>query len=300
MKQQPKLMDVFRMKDIFEQHAEQISKNIYFNTELAIVHSGPQLFRLIMSQQSLFTIDDHRLGMIVGGEADICFNLVDRHLSAGTLVYLGPGSIVSPIRFSEDLEVYGIALFNAFNMPFSQNMMPTAFKGQVRDFQLPSTEADMQTARNIIDAMWHLVHQKEYHRPTAMSLAAALMHHYDNLYQRQTDRQTDIQSREQTIFDRFISLVNRHATQEHKLTFYASKMCLTQRYLSTVIHQASGLTAKEWIDRAIVTHIKVELKHTNKTVSQIADEMNFTTDAFFCKYFKRLTGLTPLAYRMKE
>ena len=68
------------------------------------------------------------------------------------------------------------------------------------------------------------------------------------------------QSREQTIFNRFIYLVNQHATHEHQISFYADKMCLTQLYLGTVIRQTSGTTAKEWIDRALIAYIKIELK----------------------------------------
>jgi len=63
------------------------------------------------------------------------------------------------------------------------------------------------------------------------------------------------------------------------------------------VRQASGITAKEWIDRAIVTRIKVELRHTDKPVAQISDEMGFPNPSFFSKYFKRLTGITPAAFK---
>lgn len=106
------------------------------------------------------------------------------------------------------------------------------------------------------------------------------------------------QSREQTIFDRFIYLVNQYAAKEHQISFFAEKMCLTERYLGAVVHNASGTTAKEWIDRAIITRVKVELKHTDKSVLQISDEMNFPNASFFSKYFKRITGQTPLEYRL--
>jgi AraC-like DNA-binding protein len=74
-------------------------------------------------------------------------------------------------------------------------------------------------------------------------------------------------------------------------------MCLTERYLGTVVRQASGITAKEWIDRALVTRIKIELRHTDKSVAQISDEMKFPNPSFFSKYFRRLTGMTPLEFR---
>lgn len=299
MNKQPKLMDVSRMRDIFKDNFSQIRENVFFNNELAIVHGNPMVFRLIMQQQPPFTINDYRLGMIVRGEADINFNLVDRHLSAGTLVYLGPGSIINPIRLSDDLEIYGIGLFADFPMPFASGNMPAALNGQVRDFQLPVDADNLQTARNILDTLWHLVHQPDYHRPTVSSLVAALMRHYDHLFHLQADTLAATRSREQTIFDRFIQLVNQHCREEHKISYYADRMCLTERYLGTVVRQTSGTTAKDWIDRALITQAKVLLRHSNHSVLQISEELNFPNPAFFSKYFKRLTGITPSEFQGK-
>ena len=293
MNKQPKLMDVSRMRDIFKDNFSLIRENVFFNNELAIVHGNPMVFRLIMQQQPPFTINDYRLGMIVRGEADINFNLVDRHLSSGTLVYLGPGSIIHPIRLSDDLEIYGIGLFADFPMPFASGNMPAALNGQLRDFQLPVPADDLQTARNILDTLWYLVHQPDYHRPTASSLVAALMHHYDRLFHQQADTLAATRSREQTVFDRFIQLVNQHCREEHKISYYADRLCLTERYLGTVVRQTSGTTAKDWIDRALITQAKVLLRHSNHSVLQISEELNFPNPAFFSKYFKRLTGITP-------
>ena len=290
-------MDLSRMRDILTPHLAQISKNIFFNGELGMIHGDHTVFSLLMRHKPPFIINDHRFGMIINGEAHINFNLQDRHVTAGTLVYLGPGTIINPIRLSDDLRIFGIGLFTDFPMPFAQGQMPSAFNGQVRDFQLPVGEADISTARHIFDTIWHIVHTEDYHRPTVTALVAALMHHYDHLFRLQTDIQAVSRSREQTIFDRFISLVNQNCCEHHQIGYYAERMCLTERYLTTVIRQTSGITAKDWIDRALITRIKIELRHTDKPAAQIAEEMHFANPSFFSKYFHRLTGLTPLKYK---
>lgn len=297
MNKQPKLLDVSLMRDIFKNNFSQICQNLFFNDELAMIHGEPSFFQFIMQRQPPFVINDHRLGIITHGEGHINFNLMDHHLSAGTLIYLGPGTIIDPIHFSDDLELMGIGLFADFPMPFAAGQFPSAFNGQVRDFQLPVSVEDQQTARNILETLWHLVHQKDYHRPTASSLVAALMHHYDRLFHQQADTLAATRSREQTIFDRFIQLVNQHCRQQHQISYYADRMCLTERYLGTVIRQTSGTTAKEWIDRALITQSKVLLRHSDKSVAQISEDLNFPNPAFFSKYFKRLTAMTPLEYR---
>ena len=245
-------MDISRMRDIFAPLFEQISKNIYISNELAMLHGEPMVFRLLVQQTPPFVINDHRLGIITRGEGEVNFNLVDHHLTEGTLIYIGPGTIITPIRFSNDLELQGIGLFADFPMPFADGQFPSAFNGQVRDFQLPVAKEDLQTARNILDTLWHLVHQPDYHRQTASSLVAALMHHYDRLFHQQVDNLAATRSREQTIFDRFILLVNQHCREQHQISYYAERLCLTERYLGTIVRQTSGTTAKEWIDRALI------------------------------------------------
>ena len=297
MNKQPKLMDLWRMREILTSHLDEMRDSIFFNSELAMVHGDARVFHLIIQQNPPFIINDHRFGIITRGEGDVNFNLQDRHVTAGTLVYLGPGTIIYPIRISPDLEIYGIALFPQFPMPFAQDQMPSAFIGEVRDIQLPASEHDIATARHILDSLWHLVRQTDYHRPTATALAAALMHHYNQLYRQQADRFLATRSREQTIFDRFLQLVNQHASEHHQLAYYADRMCLTQRYLGAVVRQTSGTTAKDCIDRFLVTRIKIELRHTDKSAAQIADDFHFANPAFFAKFFRRLTGMTPKAYR---
>ena len=295
MGKQPKLMNYSRMKDILGPHYAQLHDHSYISNELGIVYGDPRIFMLVIGQsQPPFVIDDYRLGVFVSGEIHVNINLVERHITPGTIVFLGPGTIISPISFNGKIEIYGLGLFSDFPMP----QMPPTFNGQIRDFQIKVGESDITTARHIIDTIWHVVHQPDYNRQIVSSLVAAMMHHYDGIYHQHIDFLKASQSREQTIFDRFIYLVNQHAKREHQIGFYADKMCLTQRYLGTVIRQASGTTAKEWIDRALAEYIKIELKHTDKSIAQISEDMGFPNPSFFSKYFKRLTGRTPLEYRL--
>ena len=300
MDKQPKLLDVSGMLDILGPHLEQIKQHVFFNNEMAVLHGHPLVFKLILQQKPPFVINDHRLGGITHGEGFVNFNLVDKHLEAGTLVYLGPGTIITPMRMSEDFEIMGVGLFADFPMPFSIGQFPSAFNGQVRDFQLPVSNEAMQTVQNILETIWQLVHQPDYHRPTVTALVAALMHHYDHQFNLQADRQAVTRSREQTIFDRFIQLVNEHCREQHQLDYYADRMCITKRYLGAVVRQTSGSTPKEWIDRALIAHAKAMLLHSDKPVTLISEELNFPNPSFFTKYFKRLTGTTPLAFANKE
>ena len=294
MGKQPKLMNYSRMKGVYDAHLSEIVKHAFINNELGMLYGSPNIFLMIIQQHKPpFIINDFRMGMITRGHARIRVNLVEKDLEPGMFLFVGPGTIIHPISYTDDLEIYGIGLFDDFLIP----QMPSTFNGQVRDFQVKVSDTDIVTARHIIDTIWHIVHQNDYNRQTVSNLVAALMHLYDGVYRHHTDMLQASQSREQTIFDRFIQLVNQHCAEQHQISYYANRMCLTERYLSTIIRQTSGVTAKEWIDRALITRIKVELMHTDKSVAQISDELSFPNPSFFSKYFKRVTNLTPLEYK---
>ena len=91
--------------------------------------------------------------------------------------------------------------------------------------------------------------------------------------------------------------MSEYAPAHHTIDFYASRLCITPRYMSTIIRQVSGKSAKQWIDDALVTRIKIDLKHTDKPIARIADDMNFPNPSFMTKFFKRMTGMTPRSFR---
>lgn len=297
MSKQPKLMSLPRVRDILQPHNDEIRHRIYIDQHLAVIRNSSRVLPLIIQQQPPFTSDDRRFSIIVSGQACVNVNLVDKQFAAGMLVFFGPGTIISPVSISDDFELCGFGIPLDFPLPFQPDHLPQAFNGHVRDFQLTVSQDDQCTARHILNALWQVVHRGDYNLMTASNLIAAQMHHYDALFRQHSARQITIQAREQTLFDRFIYLVNQHAPTEHQIGFYARKMCLTERYLGTVIRQVTGVTAKQWIDRALVTRIKVELRHSDKSVAQIAEAMNFPNPSFLAKYFKRLTSMTPAEFR---
>jgi AraC-like DNA-binding protein len=78
---------------------------------------------------------------------------------------------------------------------------------------------------------------------------------------------------------------------------YADQLYLTPKYFSKVIKDNSGASASEWIDNYVILEAKALLKSTNMTILQISDELNFPSQSFFGKYFKRVVGVSPKEYR---
>lgn len=97
--------------------------------------------------------------------------------------------------------------------------------------------------------------------------------------------------------NKFLSLVQENYKKERFLDFYASQLEITPKHLSRTIKSQTGFTAVEWIERFVILEAKVLLKSTNLNIQQIADELNFPSQSFFGKYFKKYTGMSPKEFR---
>jgi AraC-like DNA-binding protein len=105
------------------------------------------------------------------------------------------------------------------------------------------------------------------------------------------------QSKQSVLLERFMNLVRENFREQRDIGFYADQLCLTPKYFSKVIKDSSGASASEWIDNYVILEAKALLKSTNMTILQISDELNFPSQSFFGKYFKRIVGVSPKEYR---
>lgn len=105
-------------------------------------------------------------------------------------------------------------------------------------------------------------------------------------------------SHKDALFRKFISLLSTKFATERRVSFYATALFITPKYLSTIVKEVSQKSASEWINDYILQHAKLLLSTTSLTIQQISDELNFPNPSFFTQYFKRFTGKTPKEYRL--
>lgn len=99
---------------------------------------------------------------------------------------------------------------------------------------------------------------------------------------------------------RFVAVeLPREDARDRSVSFYADKMAITHKYLSMCVKSSSGKTPLEWIENNVVPDARAQLASTTRTVQQISDSLGFTTQSDFGRYFKRVTGMSPKAYRAK-
>lgn len=105
------------------------------------------------------------------------------------------------------------------------------------------------------------------------------------------------QQRHSEVMMQFLQLVKLHYREHRDVGFYADQMNLSAKYMTTLIKNASGKSAIQWIEDSVILDAKAQLYSTVNTVQQIAYELNFPSQALFGRYFKRLVGMSPSDYR---
>jgi len=106
-----------------------------------------------------------------------------------------------------------------------------------------------------------------------------------------------VSSRSRLVFEQFIKLVTEYHTTYRNVGFYADRLCLTPKYLSRIIKDATGRSAPEWIDSYVILEAKNLLKYSGHTIKEIVYRLNFPNQSVFYKFFKARTGMTPTEYR---
>ncbi len=304
------------MQNMFDILSEKIelSSVSFLKGGLGIVINISQLLQpFIYNIQSPYLLEDYRLGYIKKGYLHGIINLQEYTIKAGNAIFITPGTIVEPQDASSDLTIVGMGVQSDLFHIAHSGRLPSLFNNVTQKHGILTItkqegaviEQLLRMLSEIATTQGNAQNEKikenstisEEYMPTVHHLIAAITYYYNNLFEKRKDVTISPNTTGKDTFDRFIQQVNLHCREQRQIAFYADKLCLTERYLGTVIRQTSGITAKEWIDRAVITAAKVMLRHENFQIAEISERLHFATPSFFCKYFKRLTGCTPQEYR---
>lgn len=99
------------------------------------------------------------------------------------------------------------------------------------------------------------------------------------------------------IIQRFFDLLTKYHTLQREVSFYTSALGIHEKYLTQVLKEKTGRTARSYIIQMVILEAKVLLDRPDLSIQQIADEMHFSNPFHFSRFFKKYTSVTPSAYR---
>ncbi|MTH15910.1 helix-turn-helix domain-containing protein [Flavobacterium sp. LC2016-01] len=107
-------------------------------------------------------------------------------------------------------------------------------------------------------------------------------------------------SRRESIVIQFLTILSIHLRKQHHVQFYAGALFITPGHLNKMVKESTGKTAKAFIIEALVNVSKNLLTDSSYSVSNIADELEFSSAENFGVFFKRHTGMLPTEFRSNK
>lgn len=253
------------------------------------------------------TIEKSRLFLLVcQGSLSVTINDKNFELTQGLVDLLDTSTLLVG-SCSNDLEAWALFATFEFASASLKNLRPgpmihpqERLNIPIMDFTEKETtlmQRQLQQLKEILADKNHY-YQREmaelYFRSFNLELGNALYRHL-----KEADDAPKYISRRDFVTLNFFKLVNEHAVREHRLNFYAQTLCISEKHLTRIIKETTGKTPYFFICQEIVHHAMALLEDNKISIGEIADTLNFSDQAAFCKFFKKQKTVSPLAYRRR-
>jgi len=137
-------------------------------------------------------------------------------------------------------------------------------------------------------------------RAMAQAAAFEILGCLDNVIDHQVPATSTIEmanSPKGRLLHQFMLLLNEQGNTQREVQYYAGRMLITPKYLSTICKEITGRTASDWINQVMAGHVRHLLTQTDLSIKEIAYRMEFPDVSFFCKYVRKHLGQSPSAVR---
>lgn len=263
------------------------------------------------SEMEIFRFPSRLNALIIGvgteGETSLTSNLQEFRLKKDSLFIFSPKHILqvqSNNRFKAHLIVIAPDFLKRINIDIKR-MMPLFLQfGSLPCMEL--THAESQSLRSFISMAEQELKGSEtdFSSEIIGGLIAATIYKVGDILTHYLTEHPEVDSpihnRAEEYFRQFTELLGEHYKHERSVGFYARQLCITPKYLTTLIKRISGKSVSEWIDNYVILEAKTLLKYSNMSVQEIAYYLNFPNQSFFGSYFKRNAGMSPSQYKAKK
>jgi AraC family transcriptional activator of pobA len=136
--------------------------------------------------------------------------------------------------------------------------------------------------------------------PIASWLARAVMWRLAQTCAQRKQPQGERAYRHQALFTRFLLLVEQHFLEHWSLERYASRLGLSTPRLNRLVRAESGRSALELVHERLTREACRRLVYVAAPAANLAAELGFEDPAYFSRFFKRRTGMSPHRYRQQH
>lgn len=240
--------------------------------------------------------------LCLSGEIELSIDLNMYTLRCGDAAMVLTGSFLRLISISDNARSAFIAINSDFLKYVGSAKTVIEHVNRVKSMPVHHMENDeMKECLMIYSEIKKKLSDPDYRfkEEVAKSYIQILLCNFFDRFEQQSDRADEPQprSRKEELFRRFIKLVKDNYLDNRAITFYADKLCVSPKYLSSVVHAISGKYATDWINQYVILEAKSMLRMEETSIKDVSNHLHFANQSFFAKFFKKHTGYTPKEYK---
>lgn len=240
--------------------------------------------------------------LCTGGRKELQIDFADYTLTPGSLAFIYPNSMWRPLATSSDFEAHYFSIQGTSVKEWNAFIdLDTVFSLSSYIAKHPHTQLSLDETQVMTQYLNLLKSRYEANAQAIIIrfILSAFTLELNRIFTAREKSDRSKISRQEDILWKFLTLLKQYHKEERTVNFYADKMCISPKHLSSVIKQMSHKTAHEIIADFVTMTAKRLLKTTTMSIQEISDELNFANQSFFGKFFKQNTGQSPSAYRRK-
>ncbi|WP_026977358.1 helix-turn-helix domain-containing protein [Flavobacterium tegetincola] len=251
-----------------------------------------------------FRTDNQTFMLILKGEVHIQLNLIHYVLGPNEMVVVKPHTVMHILKMSTDLKLVGICFSNEFIL--KNNFKKTDYDAfnfftasNIPKLKLSKEErvATLAIAKLLAKNNQTTENPLPFRKEIIRNGFTTLMYQLAAIFRTEHPNIEAEFSRQEDLTLRFLAILNLNFKKERTVQFYADELAVTTGHLSKVLKDVSGKTASQLIEDSVIMEARLLLNNSSMTIAQVADELQFSDQSFFGKYFKKQTGFSPSKYK---
>ena len=245
------------------------------------------------------------IGLCTSGEGGYVLDMKEHHIGPNEVIILTEGQVVNRIWMSKDCEGWACIISYEFFYEILRgiNNLSELFMLARNHPVFKMLPKEVETAKTYLTMVYERLAGEDYtyRKDVIRLLLLTMLYDLGSAFYRVMSN-TDFDSsslKADTIFVRFITLLERNFMKERRVAWYAQQLGISPKYLSELVSGTSKRSPNDWIDKYVTTEIRNQLHNTDKKISQIAIDMHFPNQSFLGKYFRQNVGMSPTEYRKR-
>jgi len=241
--------------------------------------------------------DDHYIFfLLTSGQGTVKVDMEDILLRAGQLYYIVPSQVHYRIK-GHDAEGWFLAVDTSLIPPDFRDIFEGRPHSHAPCSLTPYEVRQYSTLLTLLGEEFVERKNNKYYLPIIHTLVQSFLAMAANTYSGVQPIPDNKSTRSSELVRQFKNLL---AAQKHLMknpSDYASQLNVSLGYLNESIKKVTGSPVSYWIQQEILSEAKRLLYHSDSDIKQIAGELGYTDYAYFSRFFRKASGMSPSAFR---